>query len=79
MAAGSCSNRAESFPMDTKNVSLVLMNYFPTNPNLTMACVDNSDALAKMMNTCYEASGKRWPNFIAVDFYQVVRLFYFFV
>ncbi|KAJ0041252.1 hypothetical protein Pint_28025 [Pistacia integerrima] len=70
MVAGSCPNRAESSPMDTKNMSLVLMNYFPTNPNLSRACVDNSDALAKMMNTCYEASAKRWPNFISVDYYQ---------
>ncbi|KAA8531688.1 hypothetical protein F0562_006595 [Nyssa sinensis] len=70
MHAGSCPNRAESPPMNTSTISLVLQNYFPTNPNLTEACVDNSASLIGMMNTCYEAAGKRWPNFIALDFYQ---------
>ncbi|XAR73997.1 hypothetical protein NMG60_11008143 [Bertholletia excelsa] len=70
MKAGSCPNRAESSPMNTKTISLVLMNYFPTNPNLSDACADNSAPLTSMMSTCYQASGTRWPNFIAVDFYQ---------
>lgn len=71
MIAGSCPNRAESSPMNTTTKSLVLMNYFLTNPNETMACVDNSATLISMTNTCYQAAGKRWPNFIAVDFYQL--------
>lgn len=71
MIAGSCPNRVESSPMNTTTKSLVLQNYFHTNPNQTTACVDNSAPLTGMMKTCYEAAGKRWPNFIAVDFYQV--------
>ncbi|XP_006411920.2 PI-PLC X domain-containing protein At5g67130 [Eutrema salsugineum] len=67
---GSCFNRNESSPLDTKSRSLVLQNYFGTNPNSTQACADNSSPLSKMMITCHEAAGKRWPNFIAVDFYQ---------
>nr|GMC62803.1 PI-PLC X domain-containing protein At5g67130-like [Ipomoea batatas] len=67
---GSCPSRSESSPMNTKTILLVLQNYFPDNPNMTAACADNSAPLLSMTNTCYEASGKRWSNFIAVDFYQ---------
>ncbi|XP_031114617.1 PI-PLC X domain-containing protein At5g67130 [Ipomoea triloba] len=70
MRPGSCPTRSESSPMNTDTISLVLQNYFPDNPNETASCVDNSAALLSMMNTCYEAAGKRWPNFIAVDFYK---------
>ncbi|XP_020248758.1 PI-PLC X domain-containing protein At5g67130-like [Asparagus officinalis] len=69
MKAGKCPNRAESSPMDTKSKSLVLMNYFPDNPNATEACKDNSAALVSMLNTCHTDDGDRWPNYIAVDFY----------
>ncbi|KAF3792722.1 PI-PLC X domain-containing protein [Nymphaea thermarum] len=70
MKAGSCPNRAESSPMNTPTRSLVLQNYFPDNPNFPAACKDNSAELLDMMNTCYEAANKRWPNFIAVDYYK---------
>ncbi|XP_059643834.1 PI-PLC X domain-containing protein At5g67130 [Cornus florida] len=70
MKANSCPNRAESSPMNTTTRSLVLQNYFRSNPNLTEVCADNSAPLTSMVTTCYEAAGKRWPNFIAVDFYQ---------
>ncbi|KAG8384366.1 hypothetical protein BUALT_Bualt04G0110600 [Buddleja alternifolia] len=70
MIPGSCPSRSESSPMNTSSRSLVLMNYFPTNPNASGACLDNSAELIRMMNTCYQADGRRWPNFIAVDFYK---------
>uniref|UniRef100_A0A7C9B0F3 Uncharacterized protein n=2 Tax=Opuntia streptacantha TaxID=393608 RepID=A0A7C9B0F3_OPUST len=70
MVAGSCPNRAESPPMNTTTVSLVLVNYFPNNPNSSQACADNSASLINMVNTCVKQDGKRWPNFIAVDYYQ---------
>ncbi|CAI9781869.1 unnamed protein product [Fraxinus pennsylvanica] len=56
--------------MNVTTRSLVLMNYFPDTPSLTQSCRYNSAPLISMMNTCYEAAGKRWPNFIAVDHYR---------
>ncbi|KAI4314976.1 hypothetical protein L6164_027830 [Bauhinia variegata] len=70
MKAGSCPNRAESSAMNTKSRSLVLVNYFREAPNRTQSCADNSVPLVNMINTCQEAAGKRWPNFIAVDYYM---------
>ncbi|TKY55702.1 PI-PLC X domain-containing protein [Spatholobus suberectus] len=70
MKAGSCPNRGESSATNTKSRSLVLMNYFPTNANASSACADNSAPLVSMLKTCHDAAGDRWPNFIAVDFYQ---------
>ncbi|KAL2537503.1 PLC-like phosphodiesterases superfamily protein [Forsythia ovata] len=70
MRAGSCPNRSESPAMNVTTRSLALMNYFPDTPSLTQACRHNSAPLISMMNTCYEAAGKRWPNFIAVDYYK---------
>ncbi|GLU09233.1 hypothetical protein SLE2022_261050 [Rubroshorea leprosula] len=70
MKAESCPNRAESPTMNTASRSLVLVNYFPNLPDLFQACKYNSAPLISMVNTCYEAAGKRWPNFIAVDFYK---------
>lgn len=78
MQAGLCLSRGESPPMNTTTRSLVLINYFPDRPDLTQACKYNSAPLMSMVNTCREAAGKRWPNFIAVDFYKVnsPRLWY---
>jgi hypothetical protein len=66
--AGQCRNRGESRPMDSKGQSLVLMNYFTTNPSQSWACGNNSSPL---LVTKLKASANRWPNYIAVDFYMV--------
>ncbi|KAJ3681506.1 hypothetical protein LUZ60_015995 [Juncus effusus] len=70
MTAGTCPNRAESDPMDTKTKSLVLMNFFPDNPNPSFACANNSAPLVSMLDTCHNLSADRWANYIAVDFYM---------
>ncbi|KAI3509512.1 hypothetical protein L1887_24843 [Cichorium endivia] len=70
MKSGLCPNRAESPTMNTSSRSLVLMNYFPDTPDFTQACKHNSAPLIDMMNTCHDLDRKRWPNFIAVDFYK---------
>ncbi|RDY05231.1 PI-PLC X domain-containing protein, partial [Mucuna pruriens] len=67
---GSCTNRAESFPMNTTTKSLVLMNYFRNVQNSKETCRDNSSPLISMMNMCFIAAGNRWPNYVAVDFYK---------
>jgi len=71
MVAGKCPNRAESPAMDSKSQSLVLMNFFTTDPSETGVCGNNSAPLVSMLKTCHAASGNRWPNYIAVDFYMV--------
>ncbi|WOL15071.1 PI-PLC X domain-containing protein [Canna indica] len=70
MKSGLCPNRAESLPMNSKSRSLVLMNYFPSNPDIVTACKHNSAPLLSMLNACHNLSANRWPNFIAVDFYK---------
>lgn len=75
MKSGLCPNRAESPTMNTTSRSLVLMNYFPDTPDFTQACKENSAPLINMMNTCHDLDHKRWPNFIAVDFYKVFTIF----
>jgi len=53
MDAGQCSNRAESAPLNDKTKSLVLMNYFPSVPVKFTACLQHSQNLIDMVNTCY--------------------------
>ncbi|KAF7096372.1 hypothetical protein CFC21_098328 [Triticum aestivum] len=70
MVEGKCPNRGESPAMDSKSQSLVLMNFFTTDPNPTGVCGNNSAPLASMLKTCHDLSGNRWPNYIAVDYYM---------
>ncbi|KAJ0980153.1 hypothetical protein J5N97_008408 [Dioscorea zingiberensis] len=70
MNAGQCSNRAESSPLNDATKALVLVNYFPSVPHRSGACVDNSENLMNMLNTCYGSAGNRWANFVAVDYYK---------
>ncbi|GJN12678.1 hypothetical protein PR202_ga30976 [Eleusine coracana subsp. coracana] len=70
MVEGKCPNRQESPAMDSKSQSLVLMNFFNTDPNPAGVCTNNSAPLVSMLKTCHDVSGNRWPNYIAVDFYM---------
>ncbi|WOL12171.1 PI-PLC X domain-containing protein [Canna indica] len=70
MNSTSCPSRSESSPMNSKSKSLVLMNYFPTNPSPKTACAVNSAPLLGMLKICHDLSADRWANFIAVDFYM---------
>lgn len=65
-----CPNRGESQPMNSLSRSLVLENYFPSGPNESFACVDNSADLLNVLGVCHTAAGNRWSNFVAVDFYM---------
>ncbi|XP_028549784.1 PI-PLC X domain-containing protein At5g67130-like [Dendrobium catenatum] len=70
MKMNSIINRAESLPLNTTSRSLLLMNFFPTDPNSTDACVHNSVPLISMIENFPRFSSNRWPNFVAVDFYM---------
>ncbi|GMI66218.1 PHOSPHOLIPASE C-LIKE 1 [Hibiscus trionum] len=70
MKAGSCPNRAESSSLADKTKSLVLVNYFRSDPVKLETCKDNSGGLINMLQTCHAAAGNRWANFVAVDYYK---------
>ncbi|AEE76222.1 putative PLC-like phosphodiesterase, TIM beta/alpha-barrel domain superfamily [Arabidopsis thaliana] len=70
MKAGVCTNRPESVAMGDRSRSLILVNYFPDTADVIGSCKQNSAPLLDTVKNCQEASGKRWPNFIAVDFYK---------
>ncbi|XP_073108052.1 PI-PLC X domain-containing protein At5g67130-like [Elaeis guineensis] len=70
MKAGTCFNRAESSTLSDTSKSLVLVNYFRTIPDKSRTCVDNSADLINMLHTCYGATGNRWANFVAVNYYK---------
>ncbi|KAF5202981.1 Pi-plc x domain-containing protein, partial [Thalictrum thalictroides] len=67
---GSCPNRKESRPLNSKSSSLFLQNYFPSFPVQDQACKEHSAGLVEMVGTCYKASGNTMPNFLAVNFYM---------
>ncbi|KAL0350696.1 UNVERIFIED_CONTAM: PI-PLC X domain-containing protein [Sesamum radiatum] len=67
---GSCPNRKESKPLNSRSASLFLMNYFPTIPVQNEACKEHSTPLADMVATCYKSAGNQMPNFLAVNFYM---------
>ncbi|CAN0864066.1 PI-PLC X domain-containing protein At5g67130 [Linum grandiflorum] len=67
---GSCPNRKESKPLNSRSSSLFLMNYFPTYPVEADACKEHSAPLAQMIGTCYKSAGNQMPNFLAVNFYM---------
>jgi len=68
---GSCPNRKESRPLNSRSASLFMQNYFPTMPVQNEACKENS-GLLHIARACYAAAGNRIPNFIAVNFYMVI-------
>ncbi|KAL2335415.1 hypothetical protein Fmac_016628 [Flemingia macrophylla] len=70
MKAGSCPKRAESSSLDDKSKSLVLVNYFRSIPLKAVTCIDNSGGLIDMLQTCHNAAGNRWANYVAVDYYK---------
>lgn len=69
---GSCPNRKESQPLNSRYASLFLQNYFPTMPFENEACKEHSVGLAEMVDACFRAAGNMMPNFIAVNFYMVL-------
>ncbi|RWW67477.1 hypothetical protein BHE74_00025061 [Ensete ventricosum] len=68
---GSCPNRKESQPLNSRYASLFLQNYFPTIPVQNEACKEHSVGFAEMVDACYRAAGNIMPNFLAVNFYMV--------
>lgn len=67
---GSCPNRKESKPLNSKSASLILQNYFPTMPVEAEACKEHSAPLANLVGTCYKSAGNVMANFLAVNFYM---------
>ncbi|KAJ6849788.1 PI-PLC X domain-containing protein [Iris pallida] len=70
LVPGSCPNRKESQPLNSRYASLFLQNYFPTIPVQSEACKENSAGLGQMVDACYKSSGNILPNFLAVNFYM---------
>lgn len=73
---GSCPNRKESKPLNSKSASLILQNYFPTIPVEDEACKEHSAPLANLVGACYKSAGNVMANFLAVNFYMVLKVFF---
>ncbi|KAJ9670713.1 hypothetical protein PVL29_026939 [Vitis rotundifolia] len=67
---GSCPNRKESQPLNSKSASLFLQNSFPSFPVESDSCKEHSATLGELVGTCYKAAGNVMPNFLAVNFYM---------
>lgn len=67
---GSCPNRKESRPLNSKSASLFLQNSFPSFPVESDSCKEHSATVGELVGTCYKAAGNVMPNFLAVNFYM---------
>ncbi|PHT95051.1 hypothetical protein T459_02933 [Capsicum annuum] len=73
VAPGSCSSRKESKPLNSRSASLFLMNYFPTIAVQNGACKEHSTQLVDTAAAGYKAAGNMMPNYVAVNFYMVLK------
>lgn len=73
MVQGSCPNRKESRPLNSKSASLFLQNSFPSFPVESDSCKEHSATVGELVGTCYKAAGNVMPNFLAVNFYMVLN------
>ncbi|KAL9660360.1 hypothetical protein QQ045_025173 [Rhodiola kirilowii] len=67
---GSCTNRKQSKPLNSRSSSMFLQNYFTTIPAEAQACQQNSAPLSEMVATCYKAAGNVMPTFVAINYYM---------
>lgn len=73
MVPGSCSSRKESKALNSRSASLFLMNYFPTVAVQDGACKEHSTQFVDTIGACYKAAGNMMPNYVAVNFYMVLK------
>ncbi|KAF3623897.1 hypothetical protein FXO38_25122 [Capsicum annuum] len=73
VAPGSCSSHKESKPLNSRSASLFLMNYFPTIAVQNGACKEHSTQLVDTAAAGYKAAGNMMPNYVAVNFYMVLK------